>query len=654
MNIIGDAKGEKTAGVLAAGPFRLDRREGRLTRDGVVLALSGKPLALLDALMRAAPRLVTKEEIFDQIWFGRAVSEAVLTTAIRQIRNALGDDARSPTIIETVHGRGYRFLLPVADAGEAEFSPPPAAPPAKAPSKSPRRLAAAIAPFILLLAAALFYLGTVDAQPPIPVVHPKSIVVLPLKDLSADDAESWFADGLTEELLNKLSRTQDLRVASRSAGQSLAAESNPVAAARSVLHAANLLEGSVRRANGRVRVTVRLTRTEDGLTLWSQDYDQPQQDIIDIQEKMAFEIATALKTVMEPEKLRAMVEAGTRSVEAYEAFLRAAALGRKSLDTGDIVFARASREAYERAREIDPGFAAAHWAAASTWFGSVTRTDAKSVPEGKTYAELLTGYFERVDAAIANSRDDIERERYMAARDVFRMEPKSALGHINAYLKARPRDSEAWDEMARIAAYSGDLAGVSRAASQLHKISLENGVPLSRAITTTVMAREPRKAVRRARQQLALQPDGALMNYQAHRAFIQTGKIDEARPMLGPIEASSLSPEVKQLATMRQACAEKRLGDAQAIAEEIYAAGSLGARWQAAQILGDDAKSHEFLAPLDTEEGLPTLVQFMFQPTFDAGDYPVLKRRLERAGAIVRKAGAMPYSCRSLAPSPSP
>jgi len=643
--------------ILTAGSFRLDCREGRLTMNGAPLALNGKPLALLETLMRSEQRLVAKEEIFDRVWLGRAVSDAVLTTAIRQIRNVLGDDARDPKIIETVHGKGYRFLLPVAGgepAGGGGTPPDPEALTVASRASKGSRRGASIAIASLALAVALSLLAYLNfkgegARPEgDAAIYAKSIAVLPFEDLSPDDAERWFADGLTEELLNTLARAPDIRVASRSAGMSLVGEADRMAAARAKLHAAHLLEGSVRRESGRVRVCVRLTRTDNAMTIWSENFDRPQQDIILIQEEVAFEIAKALKSVLEPARLRAMVDAGTRSVEAYELYLQGGALGRRSLASGDVALARASREAYERARETDPGFAAAHWAAASTWFGSVTRTDAKSVPEGKTYAELLAGYFERVDAAIASSRNKDESERYQAARAVFSMQPKIALAHINKYLEARPREIDAWDEMARIAAYFGDLVGVSRAAAKMHALSMESGTPLSRAVTITVMAREPEKAVRRARQQLALQPDGALMNYQAHRAFIQTGRIDEARAMLKPIDASDFPSEVKQLAFMRQACAERRLEDAESLAQEIYMTGSLGAQWQAAQILGDDLKSHELLTPLDNPEGFPTLMQFMFQPTFDAENYPALKSRLEQAGAHVRRAAIMPYSCRGL------
>ena len=105
---------------LVSGPFRLDLIDESLWRDGELAPLGGKGFALLRALMEKPQTLVTKDELFDRVWPGLAVSESALTTAMKDLRRALGDEARTPTVIKTVHGRGYRYLLPVA---RADFAP---------------------------------------------------------------------------------------------------------------------------------------------------------------------------------------------------------------------------------------------------------------------------------------------------------------------------------------------------------------------------------------------------------------------------------------------------------------------------------------------------------------------------------------------------
>src|SRR3712207_669177 len=120
---------------LLSGPYRLDLRDERLWRGGEPVRLGGKAFALLRALMLHPQTLVTKDELFEQVWPGVIVSESVLTTAVKELRQAIGDKARRPSAIETVHGRGYRFLLPVERRGGAtheERGPPAARPPRRA------------------------------------------------------------------------------------------------------------------------------------------------------------------------------------------------------------------------------------------------------------------------------------------------------------------------------------------------------------------------------------------------------------------------------------------------------------------------------------------------------------------------------------------
>lgn len=114
--------------LLAAGPYRLDVADARLWKGSAPLRVGGKAFALMRVLMQSPQRLVTKDEIFERVWLGLAVSESVLTTAMKELRQALGDDARRPSVIETVHGRGYRFLLPVRELDRWVPTPAPAGP----------------------------------------------------------------------------------------------------------------------------------------------------------------------------------------------------------------------------------------------------------------------------------------------------------------------------------------------------------------------------------------------------------------------------------------------------------------------------------------------------------------------------------------------
>ncbi|MET0272557.1 MAG: winged helix-turn-helix domain-containing protein [Phenylobacterium sp.] len=619
---------------LIAGPFLMDWRDARVWRDGVPVRLGGKALALLRRLVETPQVLVSKDALFEAVWPGLAVSDSVLTTAVKEVRQALGDDARKPWIIETAHGRGYRFLLPVTPEGGVVPDPVTSSSPAR--RNALRWPVTIVAALLLLLAAAGALLLL---RPTLLGPHPKSVAVLPFEELSADPKDQWFADGFTEEVLSTLARTPDLRIASRlPVGQDPAS----VARSRAVAH---VLTGTVRRAGDRVRVTVDLIRTSDGAHVWSQSYDRRGGDIISIQEDVGLHIAQALKTATDAGKLRAMAAAGTRSVEAYEAYLRGLALTRRQLNEGDVAYAKAAAEAYEEARRIDPRFAAAHWRSAMTWFGNATRIDSASAGQGLSDKMRLDGFFERVDAAIANSPDQTETLKYRAVRAVMQLHVREARRLMGDYLAARPRDAEAWEQMAQLSAYAGDRRGLVEAARRFEDLTLDSGRPRSRAITLLVMGERYGEAVALSRKLVRLEPDSASILYQAQRAELSAGHRAEARRLLSRLQVSTLPDDNKQLAALRQACAEGRLGDARAIYARLAAEPKFSNRFNSAQLIGDASAATAALTPLDAPDRLPTLVQFMIYPSFDARAFPHLRAALAADGIVPPAPTSLRYAC---------
>lgn len=633
---------------LVAGALCVDLQDARVTLDGKTVRLGMRAFNLLVVLMERPQVLLTKDELFARVWTGLHVSDAVLTTAMKELRQAIGDPARQPRFIETAHGRGYRFLLPV-ERSETMGSPA-ADPPAVTNRRGPvrKRRIGMIAAGLLILVAVVAVWAGFDPSRSHAVVKPdpKSIVVMPFEDLSPGGDQRWFADGLAEEVQTALSRTPDLRVVSRASAARLSREGASGARVAEQLATAQFLEGSVRRAGDRVRVTVKLVRAVDGAQIWSQSYDRDASDVISIQEDIAFRIASALKTVMDPAQLRLMVAAGTQSVDAHEAYMKGLALDQRQFETGDLAFAVGAAEAYERARTLDPTFAAAHWKAAQTWFGNQTRVDSTirgAVPE----SVRRTRYLERVDAAIANSRDSTESLKYQAARASIELQFRSAHALMARYLAARPRDLDAWEAMADLSAYAGQRAWMRRAAERIHTLSLEDGEPRSRAITVSVMAMDLDAAVERGRAQLALRPDNAMTQYQTHRALIWTGQADEARALLPDIQASRLPEMTRLIAGMRQACADGRVAEADRLRSKIDDGGDITSRWTAAGIAGDRAGATATLRPLDTADGLPRLMQYLINPTFDSRSYPMLTSRLGRNGITPVAPVAEPFGCRS-------
>jgi TolB-like protein/DNA-binding winged helix-turn-helix (wHTH) protein len=631
---------------LVANQFWLDCLDERLWVKGTASKLVGKPVALLKALMERPHVLVTKDELFERVWPDVTVSEAVLTTAVKEARQALGDKARKPTIIETVHGRGYRLKVDV-DARDILGRGRAFQGWRDQLKDVPIWRATAILVAILAIAGALTFIGPfskpaeiAQAQAP----YPKSIAVLPFKDLSSMRDQQWFAAGITEEILNSLARAPDLHVAARTSAE--VADDQDVRTIGRKLNVAYVLEGSVRRDGGRTRVTAQLIRSSDGMHLWSQNFDRGAADVIDIQEQIAVAIARSLQSVMSPAKLQAMVNLGTRSVDAYQEYLRGLAYQERELETGDAADTQNAFDAFERARRLDPQFAAAHWAAASQYFSRATRVGSAARQSGDDERGRMKEYLLRVDAAIASSDGRPENLKYRSARALVDYRFKDAVTLMRQYLDQRPRELDAWDDLVNLSAYIGDRRLGAEAARTIQQQSVESGRPLSRAITASVLALDIPNAVQRSRQQLKMRPGEALIQYQAHRALLWGGYRDEARALIGPIRESSLPEENKLLAELRQACADGDSG-ARDIALKLdgLKGASTSGRWQAWMLAGDEERAYALIKPLDQPDRLSTLVQYMTYPDFDARRFPLLQSKLDEDGIVRPTLVRPPYAC---------
>jgi hypothetical protein len=314
--------------------------------------------------------------------------------------------------------------------------------------------------------------------------------------------------------------------------------------------------------------------------------------------------------------------------------------------TGADTDTKLAYEAYERARTIDPAFAAAQWEAAQAWFGNTTRVGSSLTEKRGSDEQRLQQYLARVDAAIASSRGRPDNFKYRSARALMDLQFREALQLMLRYLDERPRDLDAWEDLVDLAGYAENRKLMATAAERIHTLSMESGSPKSRAITASVLSLDIPNAVRRSQEQLARSPGEALIQYQAHRAFLWGGRRDEARDILMQIRASSLPEENKLLAELRQACADGGSG-----AREIAARmdrlpdASISNAWQSAQLLGDTKRAIEVLRPLDRPERLTTLMQYLVYPTFDARPYPLLQARLKADGVSRPPPAPIPFAC---------
>jgi adenylate cyclase len=355
--------------ILRALPLTLDLVDQSATLNGHAIELGPKPFALLRVLMEASLRLVTKEQIFESVWEGRFVSEAVLTTAIRDLRVALGDDAKRPVFIATVHGKGYRFIKPVTCEAPSEpvaeeiapKVPVVAARPAASTSKDPLRApswAALVAAMIIVtvgIVAAMTGLGSREAAAGTGEVA--SVAVLPFKDLSPQADQGYFADGVSEEVLNVLRRVDGLETASRTS--SFAYRKREELTAHQIgqaLGVGHVLEGSVRMDGNKVRVRVSLIDAKSDRPAWSRDYerDLSVESMVRLEDEIAERVVSELRRSLGAHlgaQARERNTIGTTNLRAYDSYLRARELfvARKDFDRS-IAFAR-------EAVAADPKFA---------------------------------------------------------------------------------------------------------------------------------------------------------------------------------------------------------------------------------------------------------------------------------------------------------
>ena len=342
-------------------------------------------MRLLLALAARGGRVVSVQELLDEVWADVIVTSDSVYQAVAALRRTLGDDSKEPRYIATLPRRGYRLIAPVGPATEPDTesgatpSPTPLAElpavipqPARAPAavssqRVPRYwvpLAVGLALIIGGIVAAKTWRAThlAPAQlvtPPVSAaIIDKSIAVLPFVDMSERKDQEYFADGMAEEVIDLLAKVPGIRVIGRTSSFQFKGKSEDLRKIGDTLGAHYVVEGSVRRAGDRLRVTAQLVGTQDGSRLWSEIYDQPAGDVLQIQDRIAASLARALQVTVGGDELRA--PAMLNSPEAYDLYLR----GRHALDRWDRIGFEEAAGYLRQAVELDPNsIRAAEWLA---------------------------------------------------------------------------------------------------------------------------------------------------------------------------------------------------------------------------------------------------------------------------------------------------
>ena len=281
------------------GHFSIFPHRRQLLADGRPITLGGRAFDVLLALIEASGAVVSKDDLLNQVWQGRIVEENRLAGEIVALRKAFGPDRE---LIRTVAGRGYQFTgeIRVRPAGTGEREAPDIV---AAAAESPRAS------------------GSHPATLPLP--DKPSIAVLPFQNMSGDPEQEYFADGMVEEIITALSRIKWLFVIARNSSFAYKGHTVDVKQVGRELGVRYVLEGSVRKAAGRVRITGQLIDATNGAHLWADHFDGSIEDVFDLQDKVAASVAGVIEPALQAAETARSARRLTTDLTAYDAYLRA-------------------------------------------------------------------------------------------------------------------------------------------------------------------------------------------------------------------------------------------------------------------------------------------------------------------------------------------
>jgi TolB-like protein/DNA-binding winged helix-turn-helix (wHTH) protein/Tfp pilus assembly protein PilF len=318
--------------VLCFGSFEVDLGSRELRRQGLKIGLQDQPFRLLALLLERAGEVVTREELRDKLWPADTFVDFdhSLNTAVRKLREALGDSAETPRYVETLARRGYRFVAPVAEPGptaplaqsaDAEVASPPPPTTARLPPSARRALVVAA---VLASAALVAYWVGGRPRPRTQPGRRLTLAVLPFDNLSGDADQEYLSDGLTEEMITQLGRLEPdrLKVTARSSTWKYKHAERDIDRLRMELGADYVLEGSLRRAGERVRVTAQLIQAVDQTDVWAETYERDLRDVLVLQSEVARAVARAIALTLTPDAQARLASARSVRPESYEDYLR--------------------------------------------------------------------------------------------------------------------------------------------------------------------------------------------------------------------------------------------------------------------------------------------------------------------------------------------
>jgi TolB-like protein/Tfp pilus assembly protein PilF len=392
------------------GSFELDSTSGELYKEGRKVALPPKALEVLKALLERPGKVVTREGLRARLWAADTFVEFddSLNHAVRKLRQALGDSPEDPEFIETLPRYGYRLIA-----------------------------------------------SRVRATEPGPRI--RSLAVLPFANLSDDPQQEYFADGMTDALITDVSTIRAVKVISRTSVMQYKGAKKPLPQIARELKVDGVIEGSVQRSGGQVRVTVQLIHARTDTHLWAGSYERDFRDVLTLQSEVARAVAREIKAALTSEESTRLASARPVSPAAYEAYLKGQFHWYK-LSPGHLDRALSY---FQFALEEDPNYALAHVGIANVW---LVRADAGFMLPGEAFPKARAAVLKalEIDQALAEAHIALANVMALYDRDwpagerefrrAVELNPNNADGHFMYadFLISMKRSEEWADEMQRV------------------------------------------------------------------------------------------------------------------------------------------------------------------------------------------------------------
>jgi TolB-like protein/DNA-binding winged helix-turn-helix (wHTH) protein/Flp pilus assembly protein TadD len=614
--------------------------KGRQKKD-----LTPRAFDVLRYLIEHSDRVVEKQELFEQVWREKFVTDNALTRTIKEIRRVLGDSADSPRYIETVHKRGYRFVAEVsAPAGRevvyteevegvsviveeaeqeeqtvsrGEVLAASQAAGAKLLRGGNRRHRLATLLILATLGAAIIAVAyfviprslvrgnRAGAPAPGGAVTIRSIAVLPLENLSGDPAQEYFADGMTEELIGKLAQIGSLRVISRTSVMRYKAGGKSLPEIARELNVDAALEGTVQRSDGRVRVTAKLIHAATDSLLWARDYERDLTDVLKLQSDVARAVADEIRIQVTPEERARLASARSVNPKAHEAYL----LGRYHYSKDNDEGWKQAIEYFERAIQIDPNHAAAYAGLSDAWiFRGLTGTVDFKEAESPTRAAALKAV--ELDEQLAEAHLSLAR-----IKQQYDWDWGGAEREIRRALELDPGSLEVHTDYGYLLMHVGRLDEAIREGQLVVQFDPVSSAAHSALGRFLYRAHRYEEALPHLLRAFELEPRGLTANVRLGDLYVQLGRYDEA--IAAYERAREVDPNGRnfQAAVARVYALMGRHREARQmvrglkanpyIIAAVYTA--LGDKDEAFRILEKAVEEHQLITPVKVEPPLDSL-----------------------------------------------